>query len=52
MEPTDITEENTYLEKWHWYYSTAIILATINAILGLVTLEWAWYNTRRYRQPI
>ena len=27
-------------------------LLALNAILGLVGFEWAWYKTRRFRNPI
>ena len=34
------------------YYSWQVILIVINACLGLVAFEWAWYKNRRYRTPI
>ena len=29
-----------------------IIFAIVNAVLGLALFEWAWYKTRRFRNPI
>lgn len=29
-----------------------IIFAIVNAVLGLIVFEWAWYKTRRFRNPI
>ena len=29
-----------------------LILASINAVLGLILFEWAWYKTKRARNPI
>ena len=29
-----------------------ITLLIVNAVLGLIAFEWAWYKTRRFRNPI
>lgn len=33
-------------------HSGLITFAIINALLGLIVFEWAWYTTRRLRNPI
>ena len=33
------------LEYWH-------ILLIVNALLGIILLEYAWYKLRRFRKPI
>ena len=33
-------------------YRGLIIALSINAALGLACFEWAWYKTRRFRNPI
>ena len=54
MEQVDITGDKTPLIdiEWRWYTSLPIILAIINALLGLISFEWAWYTSRHYRNPI
>ena len=33
-----------------WYSSVPMICVYINATIGLLTFEWAWYTTHRFRQ--
>ena len=40
----DIEEENNH--------RALIIFMIINAVAGLICFEWAWYTTRRLRNPI
>ena len=36
--------------RWTWY-SWQVILIILNALLGLIAFEWAWYTTKRHRDP-
>lgn len=36
---------------WKWD-SWQVILLLLNASLGLILFEWAWYKNRRWRKPI
>ena len=33
-------------------YRGLIIYLVFNAVIGLISFEWAWYTTRRHRKPI
>ena len=35
----------------HWY-SWQIILIALNAIVGLIVFEWAWFKNKRFRKPV
>ena len=40
-------------EDDHWTWgSWQVILIMLNAALGLILFEWAWYKMRHYRKPI
>jgi len=36
---------------WSWT-DWQVILILVNAVAGLITFEWAWYKTYRFRKPI
>ncbi len=38
--------------SWWPFFTWVNILLVLNAILGLVVFEWAWFKTRRFRKPI
>ena len=38
-------------EPWTWS-SWQVILLLLNASLGLILFEWAWYANRRFRKNI
>ena len=44
-------ETATFGEYWPLFTWTNILLV-LNAVIGLAMFEWAWYNTRRFRNPI
>jgi hypothetical protein len=44
------TPEDT--SGWWTWTSWQVILILVNALLGLITFEWAWYQTYRFRKPI
>ena len=37
--------------KWAWN-SWRVILIVLNAVIGLIAFEWAWYKTQRHREVI
>ena len=49
--PEEDLETATFGAYWPLFTWTNILLGA-NAILGLVAFEWAWYKTRRFRNPI
>lgn len=40
-----------FYDDWKWY-SWQPLLLIMNAILGLILFEWAWYKNRRWRNPV
>lgn len=40
-----------FYDDWMWY-SWQVILLELNALIGLILFEWAWYKNRRWRKPI
>jgi len=40
-----------FYDDWKWY-SWQVILLELNAVIGLILFEWAWYKNRRWRKPI
>ena len=44
-------EKSVFGEYWPMMTWTNIILIA-NSVLGLLVFEWAWYRSRRFRNPI
>ena len=44
--------QHTYFGAWYDYFTWTSVLLVLNAILGIMMLEWAWSKTSRYRNPI
>lgn len=38
-------------DRWTWH-SWQVILLMLNAVTGVILLEWAWYKNYRFRKPI
>ena len=43
---------HSYFGEWYDYFTWTSVLLVLNAICGLIMLEWAWHKTSRYRNPI
>ena len=44
--------EESFFGKWWPLVTWVNFLLILNAILGLIMFEWAWFKTRRFRKPI
>ena len=44
--------EASYFGEYWEYVTWMNVLLTLNAVLGIILFESAWYETRRYRKPI
>ena len=51
LDPTGQVEEINDDGKWTWS-SWQVILILVNAVLGLIAFEYAWWKARRFRRPV
>ena len=40
-----------FFDSWSWS-CWQVILLELNALIGLILFEWAWYKNQRWRRPI
>ena len=46
---TEVLEEQN--QGWTWG-SWQVILLILNAVLGIIIIEWSWAKNHRFRNPI
>ena len=49
QQPELANDETTQFESYWSWSSWQVILLIVNASLGLILFEWAWWKNRRFR---
>ena len=44
--------QSSYFGDWYDFFTWTSVLICLNALCGLIMLEWAWFKTQRFRHPI